>query len=191
MRRPANREGAAAAIVERRAATTDEACGRSDPIGPPPSAAGPQDRARAAWIGNAAWPAAWVARPRRTPARVARAIQRGIRINRLKLLDSGSGKQETTARIGRIGNYFRHRQGSPGPKRSACRFTLCSRQGPQLGYPPGSFSRKGRWRQAGPISSRAKSARHAQSERRLVWGNQTFDGSSGRSLRFIRRRLPA
>ena len=53
-------------------------------------------------------------------------------------------------------------------RRSACRFTLCSLQEPQLGYPPGSSRRKERWRQAGPIGSRVKGARHPQSEQRLV-----------------------
>jgi hypothetical protein len=65
-------------------------------------------------IGNAARPAARIAGASlgETPLRIARAMQKGIRVNRLKFLDSASGKQEIAGRIGQIGNYFRHRRGS-------------------------------------------------------------------------------
>jgi hypothetical protein len=65
-------------------------------------------------VGNAARPTTWVAGASlgKAPVRIARAIQKEIRINRLRFLDSGSGKQELTGRIERIGINFRHRRGS-------------------------------------------------------------------------------
>jgi hypothetical protein len=45
-----------------------------------------------------------------TPVHIARATRRRIRTNRLRFLDSGSGKQEITGRLWRIGNYLRHRR---------------------------------------------------------------------------------
>ena len=85
----------------------------------------------------------------------------------MRFLDSGSGEQEITGRIGRIGNYFRHRRGSGTNEASmSVHHMFASR--PQLGCPPGS-SRKGTRTQAGRMGSRAKSARHPQSERRTVW----------------------
>jgi hypothetical protein len=100
-RRPrlGGRNGEAATIVERRAGATDEACGRSDPTAPPPSAAGPQDRARAAWIGDAAWPAARVAGPRRNArARRARDTMRDqdqpIEILRFRVRKTGDNRKD-------------------------------------------------------------------------------------------------
>src|SRR4051794_39462042 len=57
-------------------------------------------------IGNAAWPAAGIAGVSfgETPERIARARQKWIRINRLRLLNSESGEQEVTGRIG--GDYL-------------------------------------------------------------------------------------
>jgi len=137
--------GEAATIVERRAAATDEACGRSDPTAPLPSAAGPQNRARGAWIGNAAWPAARVAGPRRNArARRARNTMRDqdqrIEIPRFRVRKTGDnrGKQEITGTIGRIRKYLRHRRGFGTS---------------ETGMSPGSSSRKGGWTQAGPIRS--------------------------------------
>jgi hypothetical protein len=71
-------KGAAAAIVERREATTDEARGRSDPTALQPSAAGPQDRARAArdWGCRAAGSWDYQSFPRRN-AHARRARQKG------------------------------------------------------------------------------------------------------------------
>jgi len=83
-------------------------------------------------------------------SRASRARPRGIRVDRLKFLNSGSRKQEITGRIRRIGNYFRHRRGS-GTNEAACGFMLCSSQGAAA------------W-------ARAKRARHPQtSDRRHGW----------------------
>src|SRR6201987_4347780 len=130
---------------------------------PPPSAAGPQDRARAAWIGDAAWPAARVAGPRRNArARRTRDTMRDqdqyIEIPKFRVRKTGDnrkGVRKTGDNRKDWGDpqIFPTIGEAPGPARPACRFPLCSLQGCQLAYPPGSSSRKGRWTQAGPIRS--------------------------------------
>jgi hypothetical protein len=65
-------------------------------------------------IGDAPRPAAWIARAsfREAPARVARARAREIRNKSLRLLDSIPRMQVIAGGHRRIGNDFRHRQGS-------------------------------------------------------------------------------
>ena len=111
---PGRWEAAAAATVERRAAATDEAFGRSDPTAPRVQRPGRKIGHAPLGIADAARPTAKIAGASlgETPARVARARQKEIRVNRLKFFNSLSGKQEITGTIRRIGNYFRHRRGS-------------------------------------------------------------------------------
>jgi len=65
-------------------------------------------------IGNAARPPPRIAGAslHETPSRVARTRQQGIRTKLLIFPDSRSGKQAITGRQWRIGNDFRHPQGS-------------------------------------------------------------------------------
>jgi hypothetical protein len=138
-------------------------------MAPPPSAARQQDRARAAcgWGCRAAgrldcrsfsWPTA--------RARIAR--RKGIRINQLRFLDSWSGKQEITGKIRGIGTISDIDGGLRDERGQHVGSPCVPFKNRNSATPPGSSSRKGTWRQAGPISSRAKSATHPQSDRRLV-----------------------
>src|SRR5260370_32909698 len=69
-------------------------------------------------IGNAAWATARVAGASlgEPPVRIPRERRKWIRTNRLRFLHSGARKQETTGRIRRIGNHFRHRRGARSNK---------------------------------------------------------------------------
>jgi hypothetical protein len=107
-------ERAAAVIVSEREAATDEACGRADSTALAGSAAGPRDRARAAWDCEcrAADPGVTGTSLGEAPTRVAHARQRGIRTKWLRFLDFASGKQQRAGRIWPSGDDFRHKRRS-------------------------------------------------------------------------------
>jgi hypothetical protein len=138
-------------------------------VSTPPSAAGPRDRARAAWdwecrvdgrAGRRSFP--W----RNARARQAREANRDqgqpIEIPRFQVRKTGDNRKDRADRqlfptsaelrdqrdqhVGSLYVPFKGRNSATRPD-----------------HPVG----KGRWRQAGPTSSRAKGARHPRSERRL------------------------
>ena len=156
---PGRWKGAAAAIVARQGTATDEACGRSDSTAPLRSAAGPQDRARAAWD----WECRAAGRQdcRNIPSRNARAYRaRGAKRNQDQLIEI------PRFRVRKTGDNRRDRADRQlFPTSAGLRDQRGQHVGslyvPLKGRPdyPGRIQSERTWRQADPMGSRRAQAR--------------------------------